>query len=64
MKLLITVLPFVYRLGLRLYPRAFRRQFESEMRLVFDQAMAAAVARGHVAILLLGYREIVSLPLW
>jgi hypothetical protein len=47
---------------LRLYPRAYRREFDGEMRSVFTLAAGEAYRRGALSLFQLCWRELCSLP--
>lgn len=51
----------VFRLGLWLYPPAFRARFGAEMAAVFGEQLSTAAARGRLAVLRLAAREAAAL---
>lgn len=62
MKIIVRVATWVYALIVRLYPRAFRAEFEDEMRTVFAAAVADAAAGGWIALLGILWRELWDCP--
>ena len=62
MNVIARVAIWVYTLIVRLYPRAFRAEFEDEMRAVFAAAVADAAAAGRVALLGVFWRELRDSP--
>jgi hypothetical protein len=56
------LLPKFYSVMLRLYPRQFRHDFETEMQTVFGDALGSARQQGKLAVLRLFGREARELP--
>jgi hypothetical protein len=62
MKRAIRTLAQLYERVLHLYPRAYRQEYDEEMRSVFELAAEQADRRGLLALLSLCLRELCSLP--
>jgi hypothetical protein len=62
MNSVVRVATWVYALIVRLYPRAFRAEFEDEMRAVFADAAADAAEGGRIALLGVFWRELRDCP--
>ena len=62
MKRAVRTLAWLYGRLLRLYPRAYRQEYDREMRSVFERTADAADRRGLAALLKLCLHELSSLP--
>jgi hypothetical protein len=62
MKRTIRALTWFYGRALRLYPRAHRREYDSEMQSVFERTVEDADRRGTLSLLDLCLRELRDLP--